>query len=99
MLRDRFDWDMMEPRLRPIDFASALCSQLPFFKSDEERQQTIESMSNSILDQITAHIDKNTFFPRVRFCRKEEETMATEQICVNCDSILTNPDQCVHCGI
>lgn len=26
VLRDRFDWDLMEPRLRPIDFASALCN-------------------------------------------------------------------------
>jgi SNF5 / SMARCB1 / INI1 len=26
ILRDRFDWDLMEPRLRPIDFATALCN-------------------------------------------------------------------------
>ena len=46
-----------------------------------------------------AHIDKNTFFPRVRFCKKEEEIIANEQICLNCDSILSNPDFCIHCGM
>lgn len=35
ILKDRFDWDLMEPRLRPKDFATALCEQLTFFKSDE----------------------------------------------------------------
>lgn len=40
-MRDRFDWDLMEPRLRPIDFATALCNQMPFFKSDEEKEKTI----------------------------------------------------------
>lgn len=40
VLRDRFDWDLMEPRLRPIDFAQALCNQMPFYRSDEERIKT-----------------------------------------------------------
>jgi hypothetical protein len=40
----------MEPRLRPIDFAQALCNQLPFFKSEEEKNLTAQNMANSILD-------------------------------------------------
>jgi hypothetical protein len=89
----------MEPRLLPLDFATALYNQMiPFFKSDEEKQKTIEHISNSILDQIKAHIDKNTFFPRTRFGKKEEEILANDQICVNCDSTLNNPDFCIHCG-
>ncbi|CDW79536.1 dna binding and zinc-finger domain-containing protein [Stylonychia lemnae] len=99
IIRDKFDWDLMEPRLRPQDFAAALCSQLPVFKTDEEKQQTIEKMTQSILDQIQAHIDKNTFFPRVRFCRKDEEIISNDQVCVNCDSILTNSEFCNHCGL
>lgn len=71
---------------------------MPFFKTQEEREKTIESISNNILDQIQAHIDKNTFFPRTRFGRKEEEILANDQVCVNCDSVLNNPDYCVHCG-
>lgn len=55
-------------------------------------------MSNSILDQIQAHIDKNTFFPRVRFGKKEEDIIANDQVCVNCDSLLQNSDTCAHCG-
>ena len=46
VLRDRFDWELMEPRLRPIDFAAAMCNQMPFFKSEEERAKTITSISN-----------------------------------------------------
>ena len=51
VLRDRFDWDLMEPRLRPIDFATALCNQLiPCFKDEEHKEKTIVAMSNTILD-------------------------------------------------
>jgi len=93
VLRDRFDWDLMEPRLRPIDFATALCNQMiPFFRDEDHKEKAITAMANQILDQITAHIDKNTFFPRVRFCKKEEEIISNDQVCVNCDSILNNPD-------
>jgi hypothetical protein len=69
------------------------------FRSEEHKQKTAIAISNSILDQITAHIDKNTFFPRVRFCKKEEEIISNDQLCVNCDSILNNPDFCIHCGL
>jgi hypothetical protein len=90
----------MEPRLRPIDFATALCNQMvPFFRDEDHKEKAITAMANQILDQITAHIDKNTFFPRVRFCKKEEEIISNDQVCVNCDSILNNPDYCIHCGL
>jgi len=68
----------MEPRLRPIDFATALCAEMPFFKSEEERAQTVTSITNQILDQLNAHIERNTFFPRIRFCRKEEEIISND---------------------
>jgi hypothetical protein len=51
---------------------------MPFFKNEEERKLTADSIANQILDQITAHIDKNTFFPRIRFGRKEEEIISND---------------------
>jgi hypothetical protein len=50
VLRDRFDWDLSDPRLRPLDFATALVNSLPFYKNDEEKAKAIEKMANSILD-------------------------------------------------
>ena len=55
-------------------------------------------MQNSIIDQILIYIEKNTFFPRVRFCKREEEIIAEGQICVNCDSLLKNAEICDNCG-
>jgi hypothetical protein len=69
---------LSDPRLRPIDFSTALISHLPFYTNQEEKDKAIQAMTNSILDQIQSHIEKNTFFPRVRFCKKEEEIISNE---------------------
>jgi hypothetical protein len=49
-LRDRFDWDLAETRLRPIDFATVMINHLPFFENEDEKQKAIEKMASSILD-------------------------------------------------
>jgi hypothetical protein len=49
-LRDRFDWDLTDTKLRPIDFATCLCEQLNIFKNDDEKVNEIEKIKNSILD-------------------------------------------------
>ena len=43
------------------------------------------------------YIDRNTFFPRVRFSKKQEETINEGQICVNCDSLMRNSEICGQC--
>ena len=99
-VRDRFDWDLNDYKLRPVDFSSCLCESLPesVWLNKEDKQRTIKEMTNSILAQLTQHIEKNTFFPRVRFAKKEEDLVNIQGLCLNCDSRLLNPDQCIHCG-
>ena len=54
-------------------------------------------MVNSLLDQINAHIEKNTFFSRQRFSKREEETISEGYICINCETLLKS-DICENCG-
>lgn len=109
-LRDRFDWDMSQNSLRPVDFATALVLQLPMVNEGpnepkkqhyaphlshiyltERRQEWVKKVTDLILEQITSHIEKNTFFPRQRLNKKEEDIISKQQVCVNCDSILSGP--------
>jgi uncharacterized paraquat-inducible protein A len=64
------------------------------------RLNCIERITEIILSQINEHIDKNTFFPRQRLNKKEEDIIAKQQVCVNCDSLLNpaTPDFCFQCG-
>ena len=55
----------------------------------EKRLALIEKLSESILGQIADHIDKYTFFPRQRLNKKEEDIISKQQVCVNCDSLLS----------
>jgi len=36
VLRDRFDWDLNQTLLRPVDFATALVLQLPTFPGETQ---------------------------------------------------------------
>jgi hypothetical protein len=38
------------------------------------------------------HIEKNTFFSRQRFGKKEEEMLNNDGFCINCQSKIINPD-------
>ena len=118
VLRDRFDWDLSQVSLRPIDFVTALVTQLPdpaviqgddpiplvkhsaehlsHIEVSEKRLKLIENLTEQVLRQIADHIDKNTFFPRQRLNKKEEDIISKQQVCVNCDSMLSTaqPDYC-----
>jgi hypothetical protein len=43
------------------------------------------------------YIDKNTILSRIRLNRREEDLVTNHNICINCDSIMTSNDYCVHC--
>ena len=55
----------------------------------EQRLALIRKLTESVLCQIQEHIDKNTFFPRQRLNKKEEDIISKQQVCVNCDSLLS----------
>ncbi len=93
-IRDRFDWDLNELiTLSPIVFATRLVEHLSVANKSKE----IERISNSLLDQMLIYIDRNTFFPRVRFSKKQEEIINEGQICVNCFSLMKNTEICPQC--
>ena len=114
ILRDKFDWDLSQGQLRPIDFVTCLVMQLPepypsrtgkikhkaahlrHLEVSEGQMAVIEKLTEQVLRQINEHIDKNTFFPRQRLNKKEEDIIAKQQVCVNCDSLLNpnTPDFC-----
>ena len=111
VLRDRFDWDLSQNQLRPVDFVTALVLRLPdpaeldgistgkkvkhfaehlaHIQVSEQRLSLIERLTETVLAQIADHIDKNTFFPRQRLNKKEEDIISKQQVCVNCDSLLS----------
>ena len=64
---------------------------LTHIKLSEAKMAAVKRLENEILRQINEHIDKNTFFPRQRLNKKEEDLVMKHQICVKCDSILTGP--------
>ena len=97
IIRDRFDWGLNELHsLSPAIFARILGERLNLPTEIKERE--IQRMADSILDQIFAYIEKNTFFPRTRFSKREEEIIAEGHICVNCNALLQNTDNCSYCG-
>ena len=55
------------------------------------------NIKNQILDQLLDHIDKNTFFPRTRLIKKENEASSSNQLCPNCNTVIFDPDSCVNC--
>lgn len=74
-VRDRFDWGLNELQcLSPAVFARIIGERLML--PEEEKEKQIKKMADSILDQIFAYIEKNTFFPRTRFSKREEEIIA-----------------------
>jgi len=79
VVRDHFDWDLNELHsLSPAIFAKTIGVELQL--PPDQKQAEITKMTNSILDQILAYIEKNTFFPRTRFSKKEEEIIAEGQV-------------------
>lgn len=49
MLRDRFDWDISEVYMRPIDFARQLVESLGIYPSKAEKEKIISQIETSIL--------------------------------------------------
>lgn len=97
IFRDRFDWDLNEISVRPQDFARKLLSGYKHNYSNFEA--AVRTLSNQILDQIDAHTQKHTHFPRSRLNGAEQDLIKSHGICINCNSLLTkeNPEFCFQC--
>ena len=94
ILRDKFDWDLALVKIRPIDFATQLVAKLPY----PDKPAAASQISNQILDQIDAHIQKHTHFPRQRLNKREEEMIQQQGICILCNSLLKRDSEfCFQC--
>ena len=81
---------------KPIKIVKHTEGHLSHIEVSEKRLALIYKLTESILEQIADHIDKNTFFPRQRLNKKEEDIISKQMVCVNCDSLLSaaQPDYC-----
>lgn len=66
-VRERFDWNLSCSYVSPSIFARKFVDETSIPESN------YEDLKNQILDQIILHIEKNTFFPRVRSSRIDLE--------------------------
>jgi hypothetical protein len=49
LLRDRFDWDIGDSDMRPLDFATDLVNSLEIYPDQATRDETIKRVEESIL--------------------------------------------------
>ena len=80
----------------PVKIVKHSAEHLKHIELSDKRLKLIDKLTETVLGQIADHIDKNTFFPRQRLNKKEEDIISKQQVCVNCDSLLSaaQPDYC-----
>jgi hypothetical protein len=96
-VREYVDWDLADEKRMPRQYAENLVEQLREIIEPELVEYNKVAIKNQILDQLLEHVDKNTFFPRLRLIKKESESVMSSQLCPNCNTLIYNPDVCVNC--
>jgi predicted Zn-ribbon and HTH transcriptional regulator len=96
-VKDRIDWDLVEENRSPEIFANKLVDKLEGIIDKNLIDYNKNNIKNQILDQLLDHIEKNTFFPRLRLIKKENEASQNTQLCMNCNTVIYNPEYCVNC--
>lgn len=96
-IRDRFEWDLNDEKKSPEIFARNLVSGLEELIDADLIEYNYTSIKNQIYDQLLEHVEKNTFFPRLRLIKKENEAASNNQLCMNCNTIIYNQDYCLNC--
>jgi ribosomal protein L40E len=97
IIRDIIDWDLNDEKRSPEKFANIIVNELSVIIEPEMIEFNKKNIREQILDQILEHIEKNTFFPRVKLFKKENDATQNTQLCINCNSIIYNPEFCVNC--
>jgi hypothetical protein len=96
-VREYIDWDLTDEKKSPKLFAENFVNALKDLIDPELLESNKISVRNQILDQLLEHVDKNTFFPRLRLIKKESESATSNLLCPNCNTLIYNPDICVNC--
>jgi ribosomal protein L40E len=97
IVRDQIDWDLYEEKKSPELFANVFVNELSEIIDQDMIEYNKRNIREQILDQLLEHIEKNTFFPRVKLIKKENEATQNSQLCINCNSIIFNPEFCINC--
>ena len=94
IIKEKIDWDLQDEKKSPSTFAENFVENLKDIIDPTLIEYNITNIKNQILDGLLEHIEKNTYFPRLRLAKKENEK---NQICLNCESVIFNQEYCVNC--
>ena len=78
-LTETIEWDLNDHLKSPVKFAKLLCDKLKGQFDDRLYKKNLETIERQLFDQMLSHVDKNTFFPRMRLLKRENEG-ATNQL-------------------
>jgi RNA polymerase subunit RPABC4/transcription elongation factor Spt4 len=95
-IREYVDWDLNDEKRTPKLFVDNILKQLNDIIEPNLIEYNKVSIKNQILDQLLEHVDKNTFFPRLKLIKKEGET-SNSPMCPNCNTLINNTDICANC--
>jgi hypothetical protein len=97
-VREYVDWDMNDEKRMPAQYAANLIEQLRDIVEPNLIAFNKVAIRNQILDQLLEHVEKNTYFPRIKLIKKEHEAVSLSQLCPGCGTLIYNPDICVNCN-
>jgi hypothetical protein len=80
VIKESIEWDLSDVRKDPEIFAKIFCEELRSIIDPSLFDFNIRNIRNDILNQLLDHVDKNTFFPRLRLIKKENEANTNNQV-------------------
>lgn len=97
IIRERLDWDLNDHKKSPEIFAQILVENLSSIIGAELLEFNLTSIRNQIMDQLLEHIDKNTYLPKMKPMKKDNDFNPSNQLCPNCNTTIYNSDYCINC--
>jgi ribosomal protein L40E len=94
IIKEKINWNLEDDRKSPYIFAKNFVDRLKDSIEPDLIEFNITNIKNQILEGLLEHIDKNTYIPKLRLAKKENEN---NQTCLNCDSVIFNQEYCVNC--
>ena len=80
IIKEIIDWDLSDVKKDPEIFAKVFCKELKSIIDPDLFEFNVKNIRNEILNQLLEHVDKNTFFPRLRLIKKENEANTNNQV-------------------
>ena len=80
IIKEVIDWDLSDVHKDPEIFAQIFCKELKDIIDPTLYEYNVKNIRNEILNQLLEHVDKNTFFPRLRLIKKENEANTNNHV-------------------